>query len=109
MRLPLPAADAEEWRRTDISALDLDAFGVLPHRAEKRRPPASVLALAGDPAQAAGLRLVHDGTEIQSRVAPELARAGLIFCSLPEAVRAYPDLVREHLGTILRDDENKLP
>ena len=107
MRLPLPAADAEEWRRTDISALDLDAFGVLPHRAEKRRPPASLLALAGDPAQAAGLRLVHDGTEIQSRVSPDLARAGLIFCSLPEAVRTYPDLVREHLGTIVRDDENK--
>jgi len=107
VRLPLPSADEEEWRRTDISALDLDAFGVLPHSAEKRRAPAPLLALAGDPAQAAGLRLVHDGAEIQSRVAPELARSGLIFCSLPEAVRAHSGLVQEHLGTIIRNDENK--
>jgi len=107
VRLPLPRADEEEWRRTDISALDLDAFGVLPHTSARRRPPASLVALAGDPQEAAGLRWVHDGAEVGARVAPELARAGLIFCSLSEAVRAHPTLVREHLGTIIRDDENK--
>ena len=107
VRLPLPAADDEEWRRTDIRALDLDAFGVLPHAAATAPPPARLVALAGDPAQAAGMRLVVNGVQIRSRLAGELAARGLIFSSLSEAVAAHPDLVRRYLGTVVRDDENK--
>ncbi len=107
VRLPLPSPDDEAWRRTDISALDLDAFGVLSHSLQKSAPPAPLLELAGDPAGASGLRLVHNGAQVRARVAPELAQAGLIFTSLSEAVRTHPDLVREYLGTVVRDDENK--
>ena len=107
VRLPPPAADDEEWRRTDISALDLDAFGVLPHSVQRGRPPAPLLSLIGDPSQAAGLRLIVNGTEVQGRLADELARRGLIFTSLSAAVRTHPDLVRRHLGTVVRDDENR--
>ena len=107
VRLPLPSADDEEWRRTDIGALDLDAFGVLPHSTQKGRAPASLMALVGDPAQAAGLRLVVDGAQVQGRLAGELARQGMIFTSLSEAVATHPDLVRQYLGTVVRDDENK--
>jgi Fe-S cluster assembly protein SufD len=107
VRLPLPSANDEEWRRTDISALDLDAFGVLPHSVQKGRPPAPLMALVGDPAAAAGLRLVVNGAQVSTRLAPELAQAGVIFTSLSEAVRTHPEVVREHLGTVVRDDENK--
>src|SRR5207253_6260721 len=48
VRLPLPSANDEEWRRTDISKLDLDAFGVLPHIVQKGRAAAPLAALAGD-------------------------------------------------------------
>jgi len=107
-RLPLPLANVgEEWRRTDIGGLDLDAFGVLPHRVHRGAPPAPLLALVGDPTEAAGLRLVANGVEVQSRLAGELARSGLIFTSLSEAVVKHPDLVRPYLGTVVRDDENK--
>jgi Fe-S cluster assembly protein SufD len=109
VRLPLPSPTDEEWRRTDLSGLNLDslempAFGA---PAEKRRAPADLAALVGDPAAAAGLRLVVDGIPIQSRLSSELSRAGLIFCSLADAVAAHPDLVRQHLGSIVRGDENK--
>jgi len=107
VRLPLPSADDEAWRRTDISALDLDAFGVLPHSVQKGLAPAPLAALVGDPAGAAGLRLVVNGAQIEERLARDLAQRGLIFTSLSQAVAAHPDLVRPYLGTVVRDDENK--
>ncbi|HEX9246586.1 MAG TPA: Fe-S cluster assembly protein SufD [bacterium] len=126
VRLPLPSANDEEWRRTDISALDLDAFGVLPHSVQKGRAPAPLAALVGDaygvmpiearsgtkvsqdvPAGAAGLRLVVNGAQIEERLPRDLAQRGLIFTSLSQAVAAHPDLVRPYLGTVVRDDENK--
>ncbi|HKV45068.1 MAG TPA: Fe-S cluster assembly protein SufD [bacterium] len=108
VRLPLPSANVgEEWRRTDIGGLDLDAFGVLPHRVQKGAAPAPLLALVGDPTEAAGLRLVVNGVQIQSRLAGELVQRGLIFTSLSEAVAKHPDLVRPYLGSVVHDDENK--
>lgn len=105
--LPLPSPTDEEWRRTDLSGLDLTAFPPLAPRRARRRPPQELLRLVRDPAQAAGLHLVVDGVEVQARLAAELAREGVVFTSLPEAVRTHPDLVQEHLGTVVRDDENK--
>ncbi len=107
VRLPLPSADDEEWRRTDISALDLDAFGVLPYSAQEHRPPAPLLALVGDSDHAGGLRLVVNGAQVHAHLANELGQRGLIFSSLSDAVRSHPDLVRQYLGTVVRDDENK--
>ncbi|HET9001264.1 MAG TPA: Fe-S cluster assembly protein SufD [bacterium] len=107
VRLPLPSADDEEWRRTDISALDLDAFGVLPFSVQEGRAPASLLALLGDTDRAGGVRLVVNGAQASSRLAAELAQRGLIFTSLSDAVRSHPEIVRQYLGTVVRDDENK--
>lgn len=107
LQLPLPSPTDEEWRRTDLSGLDLGAFSPLPAAHGRGRPPRELLRLLRDPAQAAGLLLTVDGTVVQTRLAAELVREGVIFASLPEAVRAHPDLVREHLGAVVGDDENK--
>ncbi len=115
VRLPLPSpTDGEEWRRTDVSSLDLDALRPLSPAAQpsggpapKAKPPAPLMALVGDPAAAAGLRLVVDGGQVQARLSPELVRSGVVFTSLGEAARAHPDLVREHLGSVVRSDETK--
>jgi Fe-S cluster assembly protein SufD len=107
VRLPPPQPTDEEWRRTDLSALDPDALAPVPFGSGKARPPAALVALVGDPAQAAGLRLVVDGVQVGSRLAGELARQGVLFASLAEAVRTHPDLVRAHLGSLVRHDESK--
>ena len=107
VRLPPPSATDEEWRRTDVSALDLDAFGVLPYRAGEGRPPAGLGRLIEDAGGHDGQRLTVNGVQIQSQVTEDLARRGLVFCSLSDAVRTHPDLVRAHLGSVVRDDENK--
>ncbi len=107
VRLPPPSPTDEEWRRTDVSGLDLDALPPLRFGVQKARAPQGLAALVRDPSGAAGLRLVVDGVQVQSRLAAELAKSGVIFSSLTDAVRAYPDLVRAHLGTVVRDEENR--
>ncbi|HYM69739.1 MAG TPA: Fe-S cluster assembly protein SufD [bacterium] len=108
VRLPPPSPIDEEWRRTDLSALDFDALRPLAAESgRKATPPAPLVRLVGDPAEAAGLRLVLDGTQIQSRLATELAKDGVVFSSLSDAVRTHADLVRSYLGTVVRDDENR--
>jgi Fe-S cluster assembly protein SufD len=107
VRLPLPPDSTEEWRRTDLRPLDFAALRPLEVPAKKPKVPAGLPALIGDPSAAAGLRLVVDGAAVQSRLSPELAKAGVVFTSLDEAVRSHPDLVRPHLGTVVRAGENK--
>ena len=36
----------------------------------------------------------------------ELAKAGVIFCSISEAVREYPDLVKKYLGSVVPPSDN---
>lgn len=35
-----------------------------------------------------------------------LPQAGVIFCSMSEAIREYPDLVRKHLGSVVPVGDN---
>jgi hypothetical protein len=45
---------------------------------------------------------VFDSVSIATTFREELSKAGVIFCSISEAVREYPDLVRKHLGSVVR-------
>src|SRR3546814_4243387 len=36
----------------------------------------------------------------------ELAKQGIIFCSMSEAVREHPELVREYLGSVVPVSDN---
>lgn len=44
---------------------------------------------------------VFDSVSIATTFREELAKAGVIFCSISEAVKEYPDLVRKHLGSVV--------
>lgn len=45
---------------------------------------------------------VFDSESIATTFKAELAQQGIIFCSISEAVREYPDLVRKYLGSVVR-------
>lgn len=45
---------------------------------------------------------VFDSVSIATTFREELAKAGVIFCSISEAVKEYPDLVRKHMGSVVR-------
>ena len=44
---------------------------------------------------------VFDSESIATTFKKELAAQGIIFCSISEAVREYPDLVKRHLGSVV--------
>ena len=44
---------------------------------------------------------VFDSVSIATTFREELAKAGVIFCSISEAVKEYPDIVKKNLGSVV--------
>ncbi|RMH53423.1 MAG: Fe-S cluster assembly protein SufB [Alphaproteobacteria bacterium] len=49
---------------------------------------------------------VFDSVSVGTTFREELARAGVIFCSISEALRDHPDLVRKYLGSVVPPTDN---
>src|SRR5690606_17629358 len=49
---------------------------------------------------------VFDSVSVITTFKEELARAGVIFCSISEAIREHPDLVRRYLGSVVPKSDN---
>ena len=49
---------------------------------------------------------VFDSVSIATTFREELKKAGVIFCSISEAVREYPDLVKKYLGSVVPAADN---
>ncbi len=49
---------------------------------------------------------VFDSVSVATTFRENLAEAGVIFCSISEAVQDHPDLVREHLGSVVPYTDN---
>src|SRR6266545_208494 len=99
-RLPLPSRSDEEWRRTDIRGLDLDAFDAF-ERADGAAPADPIDDVAGV--------LRQRGSEPGAvELEPDVAARGVLLMPLSEAASAHSDLVRRHLFTEVRPDRDKL-
>ena len=59
------------------------------------------LALSGTAVDA-----VMDSVSVKTTFKEKLSEKGIIFCSISEAVREYPDLVRQYLGTVVPYRDN---
>ncbi|MEJ2423687.1 MAG: Fe-S cluster assembly protein SufB [Candidatus Thiodiazotropha sp.] len=49
---------------------------------------------------------VFDSVSVATTFRATLAEAGVIFCSMSEAVREYPELVRQYLGSVVPHKDN---
>jgi Fe-S cluster assembly protein SufB len=49
---------------------------------------------------------VFDSVSVVTTFKDELKKAGVIFCSISEAVREYPELVRKYLGSVVPQSDN---
>ena len=49
---------------------------------------------------------VMDSVSVKTTFKEKLSEKGIIFCSISEAVREYPDLVRQYLGTVVPYRDN---
>ena len=61
--------------------------------AEKERPPIAVDA-------------VFDSVSVATTFRETLAKSGVIFCPISEAVQTHPDLVRQYLGSVVPAGDN---
>jgi len=50
--------------------------------------------------------VVFDSVSVGTTFRKELAEKGVIFCSMSEAVREYPDLVQQYLGSVVPAGDN---
>jgi len=49
---------------------------------------------------------VFDSVSVATTFRETLAKQGVIFCAISEAIREYPDLVREYLGSVVPHNDN---
>ncbi|WP_110643040.1 Fe-S cluster assembly protein SufB [Salinicola sp. CPA57] len=49
---------------------------------------------------------VFDSVSVATTFKDKLHEAGVIFCSISEAIREYPELVRQYLGTVVPQSDN---
>ncbi|ALA19058.1 MULTISPECIES: Fe-S cluster assembly protein SufB [unclassified Chelatococcus] len=49
---------------------------------------------------------VFDSVSVVTTFKEELKKAGVIFCSISEAIREYPELVRKYLGSVVPVSDN---
>jgi len=49
---------------------------------------------------------VFDSVSVTTTFKDKLHEAGVIFCSISEAIREYPELVRQYLGTVVPQADN---
>ncbi len=68
--------------------------------------------LAGAPVPAEGgqnrvaVDAVFDSVSVATTFKAELARQGIIFCSISEAIKEHPELIREYLGSVVPYSDN---
>jgi Fe-S cluster assembly protein SufD len=86
--MPMPSPETEEWRYTDLRALDLGAFRPL-HEEQRAdnldQVPAEVLDAAGEVGERAGLSIQHNSTVVSTHLDPDLVAKGVTFASLDDA------------------------
>ncbi|MVS98036.1 Fe-S cluster assembly protein SufB [Devosia marina] len=49
---------------------------------------------------------VFDSVSVVTTFREELAKQGIIFCSISDAIREYPDLVKQYLGSVVPVSDN---
>ena len=60
----------------------------------------------GDAPRRVAVDAVFDSVSLGTTFKAELAKAGVIFCSISEAVREHPELVQKYLGTVVPVTDN---
>ncbi len=61
--------------------------------------------LTGAPRKVA-VDAVFDSVSVGTTFRDELLKAGVIFCSISEAIKDYPDLVKKYLGSVVPVSDN---
>lgn len=55
----------------------------------------------------AGVSAQYESEVVYHSIREELSRKGVIFLDMDSGLREYPDIVREHFGTVISNNDNK--
>jgi Fe-S cluster assembly protein SufD len=110
LALPVPSQETEEWRYTDLSGLDLDAY--LPHTPGRSADnldqiDESVLAAAGEVGERSGLLIQHNSDTATAHLDPTLADRGVLFMGLDRALAEHGELLTDRLHALVPPDRTK--
>jgi len=107
------------WAKLDIAPIDFQAISYFSQPKNRPKSLADVdpklletYEKLGVPlherARLAGVAVdaVFDSVSVGTTFRKELAEAGVIFCSMSEALREHPELVRKYLGTVVPTGDN---
>ncbi|WP_295558078.1 Fe-S cluster assembly protein SufB [uncultured Stenotrophomonas sp.] len=115
LTMPMP-----DWAKLEIAPIDLQALSYYsapkgPKYASLDDVPKELLDTydkLGVPlherAKLAGVAVdaVFDSVSVGTTFRKELAEKGIIFCSMSEAIKEHPELVRQYLGTVVPVGDN---
>jgi Fe-S cluster assembly protein SufD len=102
-RIPMPTERDRAWKYFAPSRLQLDG------RLSQDGAHAGRMPGFGAPETRAGLVVLEDGHISQTELSPDLDARGVIVTSLSRAAKEHGDLVRKHVGSVVRPDEGKFP
>ncbi|MGH8050144.1 MAG: Fe-S cluster assembly protein SufB [Arenimonas sp.] len=108
-----------EWAKLDIAEIDFQAssYYAAPKNAPKSLAEVDPKLLEAydklgvplhERARLAGVAVdaVFDSVSVGTTYKAELAKAGVIFCSMSEAIREHPELVKKYLGSVVPVGDN---
>jgi Fe-S cluster assembly protein SufD len=105
--LPMPSPETEEWRYTDVTDLDLDFAPHTGGGGPEAMTDHGLGKALGSTGERAGLQVLRNSEVISTRLTDALTEKGVVFTSIDEAARTHPDLVAEHLHSLVGPDRNR--
>jgi Fe-S cluster assembly protein SufD len=109
--LPVPSQETEEWRYTDLSGLDLDAYTpFVPGRRAENLDDIDdrILAALGDVGDRSGLLVQHNSETATVHLDPALSERGVLFAGLDQALADHGDLLEKRLHDLVPFDRTKI-
>jgi Fe-S cluster assembly protein SufD len=104
--LPIPSPETEEWRYTDLTGFD---WGFRPHT-DGGGPEAvnrhGLLAAVGQ-GERGGLQIQRNSEVISTQLAAKAREQGVILADLDRAAADHPQLVEQHLHSLVPPERTK--
>ena len=99
-----------QWANLKINPIDYKKILYYSHPKEKLDPLIfkmfNKLGFSLDPIPTVAIEAVFDSISIITTYKEQLAKQGIIFCSISEAIKLYPNLIKKYLGSVVSLTDN---
>ena len=93
------------WANLSFKPLDLQDISYYSTPKDKKDPQLkkTLKKLGISTKEKVALDFVFDSVSLFTTFQEKLKRYGIIFCSMSEAIKRYPEMIKKYLGSIVRD------